>query len=96
PWRADSSSWNPRYSSMYQFDERTILTSDIFTQAAEMRNMGANGDIVSHSALYSMAIGKGDGSVFVKKSKGLIATIRSGNWESSFDLNRMSQLLVDP
>lgn len=96
PWRADSAAWNPRYSSMYQFDEQTILTSDIFTQAAEMRNMGPNGDIISHSALNSMSIGKGDGSVVIKKSRSLISTIRSGNWESSNDLNRMSEMLVEP
>ena len=91
PWRVDGG-WNPRYSSMYQFDDETILTSDIFTQAAEMRNLG---DILSHSAIYSMAVGKGDGSVYVKKSRALMSTIRSGNWESSFDLNRMNRMLLE-
>lgn len=95
PWRVDGE-WTPRYSSMYQFDDQTIMTCDIFTQAAEMRNMGANGDIISHSLLNSMSVGKGDGSVIVKKSRSLIAKIRTGNWESSHDLNTINQLLIDP
>lgn len=95
PWRVDGE-WSPRYSSLYQFDEQTILTSDIFTQAAEMRSMSQNGDIISHSLLNSMSVGKGDGSVIIKKSKSLISTIRGGNWESNNDLNKISELLVSP
>ena len=61
-----------------------------------MRSMSQNGDIISHSLLNSMSVGKGDGSVIIKKSKSLISTIRGGNWESNNDLNKISELLVSP
>ena len=92
-WRLEDSSWAPRYNKIHDFDSDTILSTDNFTQAAELRNLG---DIVSHAILNSMSVGKGDGSVFVKKSKALISTIRTGNWESSNDLNTMSRLLIEP
>ena len=92
-WRIENSSWAPRYNKIHDFDNDTILSTDNFTQAAELSHLG---DIVSHAILNSMSVGKGDGSVFVKKSKPLISTIRTGNWESSNDLNTMSQLLIEP
>lgn len=92
-WRFDNSSWAPRYNRVYEFDSETIMTTDNFTQAAELKHLG---DIISHSLLYSMSVSRGDGSVFVKKSKSLISTIRSGNWESINDLNRMSEMLIEP
>jgi len=92
-WRENDSSWAPRYNKIHDFDNETILSTDNFTQAAELKNLG---DIVSHSVLYSMSVAKGDGSVFIKKSKPLMSTIRSGNWESSSDLNAMSSLLINP
>lgn len=92
PWRAQTD-WSPRYSMVHQFDQETILTSDLFTQAADASSMG---DIISHSLLYSMAVGKGDGSVNVKKSKSTISTIRGGNWETRTDLNQISEILSQP
>lgn len=92
-WRVDDSSWAPRYNRVHEFDSETIMTTDNFTQAAELSRLG---DIVSHSLLNSMAVSKGDGSIYIKKSKPLISTIRTGNWESVSDLNRMSQMLLEP
>ena len=92
PWRSEMD-WSPRYSIVSNFDQETILTSDLFTQAADSSSMG---DIISHSLLNSMAVGKGDGSVIIKKSKNIISTIRSGNWETHADLNQISEILSQP
>ncbi|MCM8528831.1 MAG: prepilin-type N-terminal cleavage/methylation domain-containing protein [Lentisphaeraceae bacterium] len=92
PWRTETD-WSPRYSMVSHFDQETILTSDLFTQAATSSSMG---DIIAHSLLYAMAVSKGDGSVNVKKSKSMISTIREGNWETRSDLNQISELLSGP
>ena len=93
PWRISDSSKNPRYKSIMEFDNETIMTTDVFSEASKLNFLG---DVVSHAILHAVPVGKGDGGVIVKKSKALPGIIRSGNWSSMSDLNRISSLLVEP
>ena len=70
-----------------------IISTDLFTEA---RQMVSKKDIISHAAINSMSICHGDGSVKVKISRSMINTIRTKDWESSYDLNKISALLASP
>ena len=93
PWRIDDSSKDPRYVTVMDFDNEALMTTDVFSEANKLNFLG---DVVSHAILYAVPVGKGDGGVIVKKSRSLPSVIRSGNWSSMSDLNKISRLLSEP
>ena len=93
PWRYDDTTWTPRYKQLHEFDDEMIISTDLFTEARQMKDKK---DILSHASIYSMSVGRGDGSVRIKRSRGLMTTIRTKDWESISDLNQMSEILSAP
>ena len=93
PWRINDASKDPRYETIMDFDTETIMTVDVFSEANKLNFLG---DVVSHAILNAVPVGKGDGGIFIKKSKALPGIIRSGNWSSMSDLNRICKLLIEP
>ena len=91
PYRA-SGAWTAKYQRVSEFDAETIMMTDLFTQANQMRSLK---DIMSHADVNSFIFSKGDGSVKNKKSKSFITAVRNGDWQTHSDLNKICDLLND-
>ena len=88
--RRSGATWQPFYEKSPDIDSETILLTDLFTQANSLQ---ARRDIFGHSELNGLVFLKGDGSAENKKSKSLLTTLRTDDWETAMGLNTVNELL---